>query len=95
MKIASRSLATVKSVLSGERCQVCGGFHHISTVMEDDESTDEDDKEFTPDDGLRAALFATGAVKSNAPCPCGSGSRYSKCCGDGRLFRRRGEGGRQ
>ncbi len=92
VKIVSRTVAGVKRDMSGERCEVCGGFHHAE---DDDESTDQDDKEFTPDDGLRAALFAAGAVKPNAPCPCGSGSRYSKCCGDGRLFRRRREGGRQ
>ncbi len=92
VKIVSRTVAGVKRDMSGERCEVCGGFHHVE---DDNGSSDEDDKEFTPDDGLRAALFAAGAVKPNAPCPCGSGSRYSKCCGDARLFRHRREGGRQ
>jgi hypothetical protein len=92
VKIVSRAVAGLKSAMSVERCEVCGGFHHVE---DDDDSSDEDDKEFTPDDGLRAAPFAAGTVKPNAPCPCGSGSRYSKCCGDGRLFRHRREGGRQ
>ena len=30
-----------------------------------------------------AKLFAAGAPKiaRNAPCPCGSGRKYKKCCG--------------
>jgi hypothetical protein len=71
-----------------ERCSECGRYHdtedHEGGVEEGDL-----DEVFTPNDGSRAALFASGAVKPNAPCPCGSGARYRKCCGDGRLFRQR------
>jgi hypothetical protein len=78
-------LAKVTADMAGKRCEICG----INHVTDDDEAWEEDDEEEFPNDGLRAALFATGAVKPNAPCPCGSGSRYDKCCGDGRLFRHR------
>jgi hypothetical protein len=80
VKVLSRFFASLRPVSRVERCAVCGEYHDIR----DDEETED----LTPNEGLRAALFATAAVKPNAPCPCGSGSRYSKCCGDGRLYRR-------
>jgi hypothetical protein len=94
VSLAIRFFAKVKSDMVGERCRVCGTYHNDEDDGAED-ANDDDDEDFTPNDGLRAALFAAGVVKPNAPCPCGSGSRYSKCCGDGRLFRQRDEAGRQ
>ena len=71
---ASRS---VKGDADHKYCEACGGYH------------EDDAEEFTPNDGLRAARYTSGVVKPNAPCPCGSGSPYRKCCGDGRLFLQR------
>jgi hypothetical protein len=85
--LASRS---VKGGADHKHCEVCDGSHELGNDDDGDGA-----EEFTPNDGLRAALYASGVVKPNAPCPCGSGSRYSKCCGDGRLFRHRGEAERQ
>jgi hypothetical protein len=48
---------------------------------------DEEDSSEGVNEGLRLALYASGAVKPNAPCPCGSGRRYNRCCGEDRLFR--------
>lgn len=28
--------------------------------------------------------YATAEVGRNDPCPCGSGSKYKKCCGQGK-----------
>jgi hypothetical protein len=83
VKVLSRFFASLRRVSRVERCAVCGEYHDI-----EDHEDDEETEDLTPNEGLRAALFASGAVKPNAPCPCGSGDRYSKCCGDGRLYRR-------
>jgi hypothetical protein len=64
-----------------ERCAICGDDHDVA---EHDHDLDRDS---SLNDGVREALYASGAVKPNAPCPCGSEVRYRKCCGDARLFR--------
>lgn len=85
--LLSRVFASQRSRTSYlESCVVCGRYHDVDD-HEACEGEDDLEEDLAPNDGLRAALFASGAVKSNAPCPCGSGSRYGKCCGDGRLFR--------
>jgi hypothetical protein len=92
-KLLSRVFASQRPRTSYlESCAVCGRYHDV----EDHEACEDEDLEedLALNDGLRAALFASGAVKPNAPCPCGSGSRYGKCCGDGRLFRQRRVGTR-
>ena len=32
-------------------------------------------------DGKSATVKGKGAVPLNAPCPCGSGLKYKRCCG--------------
>jgi len=87
-KVLSHVFGPLGHDARGERCDLCGGYHDTH----DDDPADEDGEEvlkelLAPNEGLRAALFASGAVKPNSRCPCGSGRRYNKCCGDGRLFR--------
>lgn len=89
IKAASALHTSLKAQAANVWCETCGCYHWKIGHDEDEEEEEED---LTPNDGLRAALFVTGAIKPNAPCPCGSGRRYSKCCGDGRLFRQRRAG---
>lgn len=35
----------------------------------------------TPLDGARSNLANSGKLGRNAPCPCGSGKKYKRCCG--------------
>jgi hypothetical protein len=46
---------------------------------EEDEEEDEDEEEYPP---LRLAPERRGGkpVSRNAPCPCGSGKKYKRCC---------------
>jgi hypothetical protein len=93
-KLLAPASAFQRPLQGVERCALCGGYHDVVAHDFDNEDDEEEEgeAEMTPNDGLRIALYATGAVKPNAPCPCSSGSRYSKCCGDGRFFRRRRTG---
>src|SRR5881396_2019148 len=52
--------------------------HALAYLQEEDEE-DEDDEEYPP---LRLAPDRREGkpVSRNAPCPCGSGKKYKRCC---------------
>ena len=52
--------------------------HALAYLQEDDED-DEDDEEYPPL-RLAPARRAGEPVSRNAPCPCGSGKKYKRCC---------------
>ena len=90
LRTASRFVASMASE-GGERCAECAEREGSSDEQEAVVDFSSDEKGLrallSPNDGLRAALFASGSIKPGAPCPCGSGRRYGRCCGDARLFR--------
>ena len=58
--------------------------HALASLQEEDEEDEEDgeDEEYPP---LRLAPDRREGkpVSRNAPCPCGSGKKYKRCCLDG------------
>jgi len=53
--------------------------HALAYLQEDEEEEDEENEEYPP---LRLAPDRREGqpVSRNAPCPCGSGKKYKRCC---------------
>ena len=52
---------------------------HALAYLQEDDDDDEDDEEYPPL-RLAPARRAGEPVSRNAPCPCGSGKKYKRCC---------------
>ncbi|MCZ6673433.1 MAG: SEC-C metal-binding domain-containing protein [Verrucomicrobia bacterium] len=67
-----------KAQYVAETCEVNGWRYIIGFEHDKPEDISDLEKLLHPD--LQQAKSTK--IKRNAPCPCGSGKKYKKCCGD-------------
>jgi uncharacterized protein YchJ len=52
---------------------------HDDKMRKSDEGSD-NDEEYLEEEEFRAPARRGKKIGRNAPCPCGSGKKYKKCC---------------
>jgi hypothetical protein len=56
----------------------------LYTLSEWDDILSEDKRKLIKDKWLKDKQAVSNKIERNAPCPCGSGIKYKKCCGLGK-----------
>ena len=73
------ALGAILAFLLGYVGRIGDDVSHALAYLQEEDEEDEEDEEYPP---LRLApdRRAGQPVSRNAPCPCGSGKKYKRCC---------------
>ena len=73
------ALGAILALLLGYVGRIGEDISHALAYLQEEDEEDEEDEEYPP---LRLApdRRAGQPVSRNAPCPCGSGKKYKRCC---------------